>query len=229
MKCAIMQPYLFPYIGYYQLISAVDTFVLYDDVNYIKGGWINRNFILANNAPQRITLQLSGASPNKLINEVGIGNNKRKLLTSVELNYRKAPYFESAFPVIESCINNPDNNLSSYLHQSITMICDYLEIQTKIILSSNLNKDSALKGSSKVIDICKSLHAETYINAIGGSELYDSDDFSDHDLALQFIKTGDISYHQQQDIFVPNLSILDVMMFNPKENIHKLLNTYELI
>ena len=83
MTVAIMQPYLFPYIGYWQLIHAVDTFVIFDDVNYIKKGYINRNNILVNGQKQTFTLELMSASQNKLINDIDIGNNIEKVMESI--------------------------------------------------------------------------------------------------------------------------------------------------
>lgn len=224
-----MQPYFFPYIGYFQLISAVDRFVLYDDVNYIKGGWINRNLILGPVDPQRITLQLSGASPNKLINQIGIGNNRRKILKTIEQTYSKAPYFKTVFPLIEVCIDSQETNLSSLLCDSICKICDYLGIQSAIYLSSNIEKDTSQRGSQKVIDICKILQADTYINSIGGKALYDRKNFAYNGLNLYFILTGEVAYNQYAGAFQPNLSIIDIMMFNSKANITKLLKVFDLV
>ena len=224
-----MQPYFFPYIGYFQLISAVDQFVLYDDVNFIKGGWINRNFILGPDGPQRITLQLSGASSNKLINEVGIGGNQHKILKSIRQTYSKAPYFSSVFPLIESCMHINENNLCALLCGSIKAVCDYLDIQSDIKLSSDIEKDSKQKGAKKVIDICKKLHADCYINSIGGKALYDRKEFSDNGLRLYFIATGEVSYKQYAGSFLPNLSIIDAMMFNSKKQMAELLKVFDLV
>lgn len=229
MKCAIMQPYFFPYIGYFQLISAVDNFVLYDDVNFIKGGWINRNFIWGRNGPQRITLQLTGASPNKLINQVDTGGNEVKLLRTIEQTYSKAPYFKSVFPLLESCLETKEHHLSSLVCQSIRRVCDYLDIQSKLLLSSNIEKNNTHKGAQKVIDICKILHASTYINSIGGKALYDKVNFAENGVSLYFLASGDIQYKQYSDTFLPNLSIIDMMMFNPKSQISEFLKVYDLV
>lgn len=229
MKCAIMQPYFAPYIGYFQLISAVDCFVLYDDVNFIKGGWINRNFILGKNEPQRITLQLSGASPNKLINKVKLGNNRIKLLKTIEQTYSKAPYFNSVIPIIEKSLCSEDIDLSRFIYNFLSDICQYIGISTEIRLSSKIDKNLSLKGSDKVIEICKYLQANTYINAIGGKDLYDKRIFKDMGIELYFLDTEYIEYKQFSDEFLPNLSIIDIMMFNNTNSIEKMLRDYKLV
>ena len=192
MKIGIMQPYFFPYIGYWQLINAVDKYVIYDDVNYIKGGWINRNRILINDKPSFINLKMNGSSPNKLIKEIHVSNDNRwknKLLKSIELSYRKAPFFEMSFPIIEEIINHDEVNLSLYLENLIKRIAEYLEMNTEFVLSSNIEKDNSLKGQDKVIEICKSLGAKEYYNAIGGVELYSAENFNSYGIELRFLRT----------------------------------------
>ncbi|WP_097027910.1 WbqC family protein [Clostridium peptidivorans] len=232
MKLGIMQPYFFPYIGYWQLMNAVDKYVIYDDVNFIKGGWINRNRVLMSGETKMINLQMNGASPNKLINEVEASENvicKKKLLKTIEACYKKAPYYANVFPVIENIINQDEKSLSRYLEYSIRRICKYLNIDTKIILSSSINKNNNLKGKDKVIEICSILGADEYYNAVGGQELYSYEDFAAKDIKLRFLKTGTVKYKQFNNEFVSNLSIIDVMMFNSIEDIKKMLNQYELL
>lgn len=232
MKLGIMQPYFFPYIGYWQLINAVDKYVIYDDVNFIKGGWINRNRILVNNESKLINLKMDGASPNKLINEVGVSNDiifVKKNMKMIENLYKKAPYYKDLYPVIEDIFYYKESNLAKYLEYSLRKICDYLSIKTELIVSSEINKDTKLKGQDKVIEICKLLKANEYINAIGGQELYSVSDFSKEGINLGFLKTGVIKYKQFNNDFVPNLSIIDVMMFNSVEEIKEMLINYELI
>lgn len=231
MKIGIMQPYFFPYIGYWQLINAVDKYVIYDDVNYIKGGWINRNRILINDKPSFINLKMNGSSPNKLIKEIHVSNDNRwknKLLKSIELSYRKAPFFEMSFPIIEEIINHDEVNLSLYLENLIKRIAEYLEINTEFVLSSNIEKDNSLKGQDKVIEICKSLGAKEYYNAIGGVELYSAENFNSYGIELRFLRTEYIEYKQFKNDFSPYLSIIDVMMFNSKEQIMNILDMYSL-
>jgi len=229
MKLAIMQPYLFPYLGYFQLINAVDIFVIYDDVNYIKNGWINRNNILANGKKLLLTLNLKNASSFKLINQVEVGNNKKKFLKSIEFSYARAPHFNNIFPLIEEIINYGASNLAVFVSNSIKAITSCLDIKTKLLISSSIEKDNSLKAQEKVIDICRRLGAHFYINAIGGVGLYSAEIFRDSGIKLQFLKTKDMKYKQFNQDFVPSLSIIDILMFNPKERVKEMLNEYELI
>lgn len=229
MKIGIMQPYFFPYLGYFQLIQAVDRFVIYDDVNFIKGGWINRNFILSQGRAQRITMQLSGASPYKLINAIEVGGNLKRLLMTISQAYSKAPCYAVVFPMIETCLTYPEKNLARFLEFSLRTICRYLGIETELFVSSSLQKDNSLKGPEKVIAICKNLSGTTYINAIGGKELYKSELFQQNKMELCFLEMSTVTYPQFRGIFVPTLSIIDVMMFNSQEQISHLLHEYTLV
>ena len=228
----IMQPYFFPYIGYWQLMNAVDEYVVYDDVNFIKGGWINRNRILSDAEPLYINVQLSKASPNKKINEIDIFDDPRlekKLYMTLQRCYKNAPYYSEVYPLLESILSKMNGNLAKFLFTSISEVCDYLDIRTKLVLSSDLEKDTSLAAEAKVIDIVKRLSGDRYLNAIGGQELYSKEHFSDNGLELNFLKTGDIVYKQYDNEFVPGLSIIDVMMFNSKEQVKELLNQFELV
>ncbi len=232
MKLGIMQPYFFPYIGYWQLMNAVDKYVIYDDVNFIKGGWINRNRILLNGEGKYFNLPMQGASSNKKINKVGVNNDEpliNKNLRIIEACYKKAPYYNEVYPILVRILKCGETNLATFIKYSFDEICQYLGINTELIMSSNLNKDNSLKAQEKVIHICEKLGANEYYNAIGGQELYSYDDFLEHNIQLNFLKTGNIVYHQYGDNFVPNLSIIDVMMFNSREEIRKMLNDYQLI
>nr|WP_315149681.1 WbqC family protein [uncultured Flavobacterium sp.] len=229
MKVAIMQPYFFPYIGYFQLINAVDEFVIYDDVNFIKQGWITRNSVLVDKKKYNIILQVESASSFKKIKEITIGKNKKKLLKTIQQEYKKAPYFNIVFPIIQRIISNNENNLSKFLVFSLKEIADYLQIGTVFRISSEIDKEDQLKGQDKVIAICKQLGATNYINAIGGQELYDKVSFNHHQILLNFIKTEPIKYAQFDNDFIPWLSIIDVIMFNSVEETKLLLNKYELV
>ena len=231
MKVGIMQPYFFPYIGYWQLINAVDKYVIYDDVQYIKRGWINRNRILVDGEPKLINLLMNGASQNKLINEVCASNNavyKNKLLKTIKHSYSKAPYFDFIYPIVEKIILSEEEVLSLYLKNSIEIIAEYLGMNTEFILSSDINKDNKLYGQDKVLQICKVLGATEYYNAIGGKKLYTAQDFRDNGIGLKFLRTEAIEYKQFDNEFISNLSIIDVMMFNSKEEVKKMLDLYTL-
>jgi len=227
-----MQPYFFPYVGYWQLINAVDKYIIYDDVNFIKRTWINRNRILMNGEGKLITLQLHNASQNKLINEVEVLGNpisNKKLLKTLENCYKKAPYFSDAFLDIKSVITQEEKNLAKYLEFAIKKVCEYLSIDTELIVSSDIRKNNELRGQNKIIDICKALCADEYINAIGGQKLYSYSDFSTKGIGLKFLRTGDIKYTQFKSEFVPSLSIIDVIMFNEPRKINKMLDDYVLL
>lgn len=232
MKLGIMQPYFLPYLGFWQLINAVDKYIIYDDVNYIKGGWINRNSILVNKKANLFTIPLAGASPNLLINEINISfneKNKVKLLKTIDASYRKAPYFSDVYPIIKSIIMYDEENLAKYLFNSITLICSYLEIKTELLISSDIVKVDSKRGKDKVIHICELMGATEYYNAIGGKSLYNYEEFEKHDITLKFVETREVQYSQFADEYKPNLSILDVLMMNSKETCKKFLNSYKLI
>ncbi|MFR3072695.1 MAG: WbqC family protein, partial [Paeniclostridium sp.] len=214
------------------LINAVDQYVIYDDVSFIKGGWINRNRILINNEPKLFNIQMQGASPNKLINEIEVSANdiwKKKLLKTIQNSYSKATFYKDVYPILENIINYDEKNLSRYLENSIKEICKYLNIDTNIVVSSSINKNNDLKAQDKVIEICKILGASEYYNSIGGEALYSKTDFKNQNLELKFLRTKDIEYKQFNDDFTSNLSIIDVMMFNSVESIKLKLNDYDLV
>lgn len=232
MKIGIMQPYFVPYIGYWQLMNAVDKYVIYDDVNYIKGGWINRNRILVDGQPHYFNLPVLGASSNKKINEIQVNNEEvliKRNLRCIEAAYKKAPFFLDGFPLVEQILRCQEKNVASYIKKSFEIICSYLNIKTELIMSSDLNKDNKLKGQDKVLSICSLLKATEYYNAIGGQELYSFEDFKEKGIELKFLKTDNIVYHQYGNLFQSNLSIIDVIMFNQKEKINEMLMQYELI
>lgn len=228
MKIGIMQPYFFPYIGYFQLINAVDKFVIYDDVNFIKGGWINRNKILYNNGPLMINIPMLGASSFKKINEIQVGNNKKKILKTISQAYKKAFFYNEVFSLVSDIIDYDNNNLAFFICNSISKINEYLHIDTQIMLSSELQKDNQVKGQERIISMCKELNASEYYNAIGGKKLYDKSLFAKNNIILSFINTKSIEYCQFNNEFIPSLSIIDVMMFNSPEKISGLLKEYEL-
>jgi len=229
MKLGIMQPYFMPYIGYWQMIRVVDKYVVYDDVQFIKGGWINRNNIIVNGNVFMFNLILEGASSNKLINEISIYRNQTKLLKTIENSYRKAPYFESVYPIICKIFQYEDMNLAKFIGNSILEVCRYLNIDTEIIYSSGLDKNNELKGQDKVINICKLLNTDTYLNAIGGQALYNKDTFKSESIDLKFLKSTLSTYKQFKNDFIPALSIIDVMMFNSVDEVNVLLDNYTLV
>ena len=233
MKVAVMQPYLFPYIGYFQMIKAVDTFVFYDDVNYINRGWINRNRILSNNKELLFTLPLKEAPCNKLIKDIEtdvLDKWKTKFLKTLHHNYSKAPFFEEVYSIIKSCLDSSNGYISSIAMSSIIQVSSYLKLNTSFEVSSEKYADTkGLDRAHRLIEICKQNNATTYINAIGGAGLYDKSIYKKFEIELTFIKSKEIIYNQSKNDFVPWLSIIDVLMFNSVEEVQIMLDQFELI
>ncbi|AGR78450.1 conserved hypothetical protein, WbqC family [Aliarcobacter butzleri 7h1h] len=229
MTIAIMQPYFLPYIGYWQLINAVNLFVIFDDVSFINKSFINHNNILINCKKQQFTLELIKASQNKIINTIMIGNNQEKLLKTIKMAYQKAPYFINIFPIIEKILLQEEKNLSKFIRFSLEEISTYLGMDTQFIYSSDVNKNNDLKAQNKIIEICKKLKATNYINPIGGQELYNKKVFEYENITLNFLKTDFIEYKQFKNEFIPHLSIIDILMFNSIDKIKNMLEKYTLI
>jgi hypothetical protein len=233
MKVAIMQPYFLPYIGYFQLINAVDVFVIYDNIEFTKKGWINRNRILVNGKDNYFTLPLKKHSDFSHVNQRKIAESyskdKTKIISKITELYKKAPQYNEMFPLIESIFNTNEENLFDFIFHSLKIITEYLEIKTEFIVSSSISIDHSLKSQDKVIAICKELNSTRYINPIGGTELYSEDTFNKNDLQLNFIKSNTIEYQQFDNDFIPWLSIIDVMMFNSVYDVRLMLNQYELL
>ena len=233
MKVAIMQPYFFPYIGYIQLINAVDVFVIYDNVEFSKNSWINRNRILNNLKDDYITLPIKKGSNILKINQRFIADTwdkeKIKIKNKIKNTYSKANNFLQVFSLFQKCMDYTDLNLCNFINNTILNTCAYLHINTKIILASKLDINHSLKGQNKVIEICKLLNASMYINSIGGIDLYQKEIFLNENINLFFLKSNSIAYNQFNNTYLPSLSIIDVLMFNDISNIQSMLNQYELI
>ncbi len=227
MKLAIMQPYFLPYIGYFQLIAAVDQFIVYDNIKYTKKGWINRNRMLQNGKDVMFSLPLKSDSDYLDIcqRELSTDFNRDKLLNQFKGVYQRAPYFEQTSTLLEEIVRYENPNLFQFLHHSIVKTCQYLGITTVIKVSSGNDIDHGLKNQHKVLALCEAVGADTYVNAIGGMELYSKETFLDKGLDLKFIKSKPFEYPQFGSAFVPWLSIIDVMMFNPLETISNCIGT----
>lgn len=223
------QPYLFPYIAYWQLINMSDVFVISDSMQYMKKSFINRNNILLNGRSHRFSLEMIGVRETTLINEVKVGNNARKIAITISHAYKKAPYFQDVFPMIEAILLNEEKNLSKYIGNSIQTITKYLGIDTQFIYLSDLQGETSLKAQARTVDICKRVNATQYINAIGGQSLYDKETFDEEGIELSFLQTKEFKYKQFYNDFIPYLSIIDVLMFNSKEKTKEILNKYSLV
>ena len=231
VKVAIMQPYFFPYIGYFQLIHAVDLFIVYDNIKYTKKGWINRNRILRHGKEAFFTLPLKGDSDSLDVRdrELAAALDRDTLLGQITEASRRAPHFEQAFPVVEQAIRHDDRNLFGFLYHSLATVCRYLGIRTPFSISSGIPIDHSLRGQDRVLALCEAAGASVYVNPIGGTELYSRPAFGARNIELKFLKSGPFEYRQLGDAFVPWLSIIDVMMFNPVQAIGECLaSNYEL-
>ena len=237
MKIGVMQPYFFPYLAYWQLMNAVDEYFLMDDVNYIKRGHVSRNSILINGEPSNIGIPVKKASQNRLICEHEQGLDEevvKKMLATLHNAYAKAPYFEETYELVKGILEfglTPEGlNLSDFLANVNIKTARKLGIKTPIYRTSkDVHVDDELKREHLIVAICKDRNATEYYNAIGGTELYKQSFFREHGLGLKFVQmNAGINYHQFSDEFVPNLSIIDIMMFCSKDQIDELLEQYSL-
>ncbi len=234
MSVAMMQPYLFPYLGYFQLLNAVDVFVFADDVNFIKGGFINRNRILLKNEEYFITIPCAKKSQNKLIKEIQISDRFKGypegILLTIRQAYGKAPFFEDVFPLIESVFNSGIENISTLAAASVESVSKYLEINVDFKFSSlSFNHTKGQEKSTRLMNITKELGSSTYTNPIGGKKIYCKKCFEVQGVTLIFLESEVIPYSQSSEKFVPGLSIIDVLMNNSLEDVQKLLNRYKLV
>lgn len=232
MKAAIMQPYFFPHIDYFQLIGVADRFVVYDNIKYTKKGWINRNRYLSNGTDAIFSIPLRKDSDYLDVRDRRISPefNRNKLLNQLKDSYRKAPFFDSAYPLVEEIVMHDETNLFSFIHNSIVKTCSYLEIDTPMTISSAIQIDHGLTAQDKVMALCKAIDADRYINPIGGQALYSKSEFAGRGIELAFLRSKPFVYEQAIDPFVPGLSVVDVVMFNPRPRIQEHLKRgYDLI
>ena len=219
MKLAIMQPYFLPYIGYFQLIAAADAFVIYDTIKYTKKGWINRNRMLLNGTDAMFSLPLKKASDacDVVERDLAADFDPQSLLKQWKGAYSKAPHFAEIYSLLEGIMACNERNLFHFIHHALVRLCDYLHITTPIHISSTIPHDPTLRGQDKVLALCGALGATTYINSMGGMALYETQAFAARGVDLKFLRPKPLEYPQFGDSFVPWLSILDVLMFNPRE------------
>ena len=221
MKLAIMQPYFLPYLGYFQLMASVNKFVVYDDVNFIKRGWVNRNNLLVNGQANLVTIPLSNGKRDVLIRDVIVSSAdsswRAKIIKTIQLSYSKAPMFEEVFPRIEEILMSSETSISRLNVQALKWVCRYLSIPVEIVESSEVYSNRGLERSVRLADICVQEGADHYINASGGRQLYDQTMFDPFGIKLCFLEPEVMPYEQGNSDFVPGLSILDVLMYNSPE------------
>jgi hypothetical protein len=227
-----MQPYFLPYIGYFQLLAAVDRFVVYDDIKYTKKGWISGNRMLMDGRDVKFSLALKAGSDylNVRDRELAPSFDRDKLLNRFRGAYQRAPHFDQTFPLLERIVRFEDVNLFRFLHNSIIEVSGHLRIGTVMVISSSVAIDRELKGQDRVLALCEAAGADTYINAIGGVDLYSKEVFRERRINLLFIRSRPFEYPQFGAEFVPWLSIIDVLMFNSLDKVKACITAnYELI
>jgi hypothetical protein len=229
---AVMQPYLFPYIGYFQLIGAVDRFVIYDDVSYIKRGWINRNRWLVAGIPAYFTFPVIDASQFRRIADIRLNQSGEwggKLLRTFRYEYGRAPYFAAAFDLLERVVTLDESSISRRATASIRGVMRHLGIDTPLVETSACYDNAGLRSVDRIIDICLREGATRYINPIGGQDLYDRAAFAAAGIELRFLRSEPIEYRQFRQPFAPWLSVLDVIAFNPPAMAREFLRKYEFV
>lgn len=231
---AIMQPYVFPYVGYFQLIRSVDHFVVYDDVQFIKGGWINRNRISNQGKVQTFTIPAQGRTFPARIVDVECGLDPRfctKFLRQIEQEYRKAASFAAVFAMIERVLTGPhQNNMATVATQSIAGVFDLLDLPFNPVVSSrDFPREEGVKGAERVIAITQAIGGRRYINLMGGLSIYTPEQFSAAGIDLRFIFDRSEAYPQFGQTFLPKLSIIDVLMHNEPARVRAMLEQYDLL
>jgi hypothetical protein len=252
MKIASMQPYVFPYLGYFQLIGAVNKLILYGRVKHRKQSWITRNYILDSGTgrPMLFVIPVDCVSSRASILDIRIKNEpdwRRKILKKIFLNYKRATHFDKVYPLLESIVHYRTEFLFQFNCHSIVGIAAYLKIPTPISVDEpyldelenrleertkhfpDFDEKEYPTKTLRIIELCKREKADVYYNAIGGMDLYDKKHFERHGIQIGFLKSRPTIYKQYRNRFVPNLSIIDVMMFVEADEIKKMLSNYDII
>jgi len=232
MKVAIMQPYFLPYIGYFQLLNYVDLWIVFDNIQYIDKGWINRNRILHPEHKkewQYITIPLDSRKQFSKINDIKIKQEidwRKIILGKLTLYKKKSRFYNEVFSFINNVFNTNENNLSEFVTRSIRYTADYLGIKTKILVLSNMELPltNINHPGDWALRICESIGAKEYINPFAGKDLFNNKKFKDSNIKLNFLKSKMVVYDQKRHEFIPGLSILDSMMWNSKSQLSKFIN-----
>jgi hypothetical protein len=209
-----MQPYLFPYLGYFHLLDAVDKFVVLDDVKCPKNGWINRNRVLVNGSPVWFTVPLS--SKTKQINEKEyLIDSKlgKKLQLTLSMAYPRSPNLSTVLPWLQDLVDLKKDGVVKCNLDILRKSMGVLGMKSpEILVSSKLNVKKDLRGEEKILEICSLLDCETYVNLPGGVNLYNRVNFESRDIDLVFIQSNFNEYTQRTNTFVPRLSVLDLLL-----------------
>lgn len=231
MKLAIMQPYPFPYIGYFELMARVDRWVVLDVVQYTRRNWMNRNRILRpDEGWQYFVLPVSKMPLGASMRQIRLTNPdeaQRRLLAQLQHYRKRAPYFPKVMDMVCDVFSRVKTNRLVDLNvASLNAVGEMLEIPTTLELCSSLGELENVEYSGQVVlQIAKRLNADIYINLPGGREIYDPREWTASGIRLAFTKMNDLSYECAPYAFEPNLSILDVLMWNSAEEIRAWLRS----
>ncbi|XAM40831.1 hypothetical protein TPELB_11410 [Terrisporobacter petrolearius] len=236
MKVGIMQPYFFPYIGYFSLINSVDKFILLEDVQFIKRGWIERNRILSQNSEWNyIKVPLKKHSQNTLICDIKIKNDdnwKEKILSQLVHYKKNAKYYFKTIELVKECLSIQTDSITELNKHILVEICNYLDIKTDIIIFDSKNTPIIKPNSPDewALNICLSLgNIHTYMNPEGGKIFFDTQKYKSKNIDIKFIKQNLKSYDQSKAEFIEGLSIIDLLMFNSKEEVKNMLCDYTYV
>jgi hypothetical protein len=217
--CGIHQPNFLPWPGYFYKIANVDEFVFLDNVDIEIGGSkaiTHRTKINSQNGASWLSNPIQ-KSQSKIISELTYVHSdwKEKNLKTIFLNYKKAPYFNEVFPLVEKIFTFESNNLSDFNINSISVICNYLGIKTNFSKASELNLiDTDRNG--RIIEICKSRNCEVYFSGKGAVNYHDESLFEAHGVTIKYTDFSPKTYIQIHGEFVPGLSIID-LLFNEND------------
>ena len=235
MKLAIMQPYFFPYIGYWQLIAASDVFVLLDDVQFIRGGWIERNRVLnPKGGWQYVGIPLAPHPHTEAIRNVRAREGadwKRRLLAQISHYRRLAPFYREAREAIEGAIRSADSRGICAINAAIIKeVCRAIGLERTFRVASESGFDySEVRGPGDwALQISRQMGAHTYINPVSGAGLFEPVRFQESGISLRFLESEPVAYPRRNE-FIPQLSIIDVLMFNGIDGTRSLLQAHRLV
>lgn len=238
IKVGIMQPYFMPYIGYISLLKHCEIFILFDTVQFIRHGWIERNRMLKqNNNWLYIKVPLIKVNSQKtLIKECLIDNQqdwKLKILHQIKHYKNIAPNYNQVEKILMEIFEKDYDNIVSLNKASLEAISTYLGFKKKLQILSEmeLNIIKPKAPDEWALNICKELNLPKihYVNLIGGLNFFNRDKYTKENIEISFHKMNMHCYNQQRDYFESGLSILDLLMFNSVEEINKMLDDYELV
>lgn len=225
-----MQPYFFPYLGYFSLINQADEFMLFDTPQFMRKGWIERNRIIKlSGGSVYIKVPLIKSSLDTSIKDMKIDHSlnwRNKIVSQLDIYKKKAPYYKQVKALLEDCISDDDTSISIMNENVLRKVCQYIGISTKITVFSEMNLKINIPQAPDewALNICKSIGATTYINAAGGQDFFDPKKYKDNNIELYFVEQPLPPYEQLGNEFESGLSILDIMMFNSPEDIMAMLS-----